>query len=96
MKIVWSRTATDNLATLRAYIAEHDPSAAAGVSVAILEAVTALERFPSMGRPGRLPNTRELVISGFPYIIPYSLDDRTLRIITVLHTSRKWPPTRGT
>ncbi len=46
-----------------------------------------------MGRPGRVPGTRELVISGLPFILPYIEKKGAIYILRVLHTSMKWPDT---
>jgi toxin ParE1/3/4 len=61
---IWSPEAIDDLAALRAYIQQDDPAAAQRVVLRIIENVeTLLPDSPEMGRPGRLPGTRELVIS---------------------------------
>ena len=46
---------------------------------------------PSMGRPGRIAGTRELVVTRFPYILPYRVRGSTIEILRVFHTARKWP-----
>ena len=56
------------------------------------EATHHLTRHPDMGRPGRVPGTRELVLPHFPYIIPYRVKAQRVEILRVFHTSRKWPP----
>ena len=56
-----------------------------------MQATRRLAEFPASGRPGRWPNTRELVVPGTPYILPYCIRDEELWIIAVLHASRKWP-----
>jgi toxin ParE1/3/4 len=94
MTILWSRTAVEDLQQLRSFIAQHDPSAAARTAGAILDAVDNLRRYPGMGRPGRLPGTRELIVAGTPCIVPYTVSDGVVQIITVLHSSRKWPQKR--
>ncbi len=91
MRIVWSPTAVADLVRLRAYIAEHDPAAASRDAGALLEAVEKLRGFPAMGRPGRLPETREKVVPGTPFIIPYRVGEGGLEIIAVMHAARKWP-----
>ena len=91
MNIVWSHTARRDLAALRDYIAEHDPAAARRTAEAILQAAVQLAEFPASGRPGRLPGTRELVLSGLPYILPYTVDDDALVILAVIHGARRWP-----
>jgi len=47
-----------------------------------------LRRFAELGRPGRLPGTRELGIAALPYVIVYEADDQAVTIIAVFHTSR--------
>jgi toxin ParE1/3/4 len=44
-----------------------------------------------IGRPGRIEGTREMVIPGLPYIIPYRVMDDEIQIASVIHTSHKWP-----
>ncbi len=44
-----------------------------------------------IGRPGRRPNTRELIISGTPHIVAYRLKGRETQILRVLHGARRWP-----
>ena len=91
MKLRWSKRALRRLAFIHDYIAKDSPEAAARVAAAIAEAAQQLERFPLSGRTGRLEGTRELVISGLPYILPYRIVDDVIQIASVIHTSRKWP-----
>jgi toxin ParE1/3/4 len=93
MNIVWSPTARADLRHIEAYIAERNPRAAAKVAHAILAAVEDLQRFPGIGRPGRVPDTRELVISNTPYVVPYRVVAQTINIIAVIHGARRWPDT---
>jgi len=46
---------------------------------------------PASGRPGRVIGTRELVIGGLPYVVPYRVRDNDIEILRVLHTSRRFP-----
>ena len=91
MKIVWSRRAVRHLVALREFIAENSEQNAALVAERILSRVELLQTLPDMGRPGRVPGTRELVISDTPYIIPYRVRQDRLELIAVLHGRRKWP-----
>ena len=50
-----------------------------------------LAEHPRIGRPGRVADTRELVISGLPYILPYRVASDRVEIIRVLHSARSWP-----
>jgi toxin ParE1/3/4 len=49
------------------------------------------ESLPEIGRAGRVPGMRELVVSGTPYIAPYRVRDDAVEIIAVLHGARRWP-----
>jgi len=40
---------------------------------------------------GRVPGTRELVVTGTPYIVAYRVRDETVEILRVFHAARKWP-----
>ena len=91
MKVVWSRAAIGDLRAVRAHIAKDDPTAAAKVARRLVEATDVLAEFPGVGRVGRAPHTRELVVNGTPYIVPYRVSASVVQIIAVFHTSRQWP-----
>jgi toxin ParE1/3/4 len=91
MKISWSRRAAEHLAAIRKYIEEDNPEAAQRVALRIIECVRQLTAQPMMGKPGRVRGTRELVISGTPYVAPYRLKRGALEIIAVFHGRQKWP-----
>ena len=44
-----------------------------------------------MGRPGRVLGTRELVVPGTPYIIPYRARGEYLDLLAIFHGHQKWP-----
>lgn len=46
---------------------------------------------PSMGRPGRVPGTRELIVAKTRYIVPYRVRGETVEILRVFHTLRRLP-----
>ena len=80
------------LAALRAYIAQDDPAAAQRVALHIIRNVeTLLPNGPEMGRPGRIPGTRELVIPRTPYIVPYRLVGNIIQVLRDFHGARRWP-----
>ena len=91
MHVKWTRTALANLDEEAAYIAQHNPQAAADMVEKIEKAAQLLTDFPAMGRPGRVSGTRELVVTDTPYIVPYRVRGKTVHILRVFHTSRKWP-----
>lgn len=93
MRVRWLRKALRNLDEEATYIAEDDPAAARVVVERVLNAVAMLAQQPGMGRPGRVPGTRELVVAKTRYIVPYRVRGDAVEILRVFHTSRR-PPQR--
>jgi toxin ParE1/3/4 len=93
MRIRWLRTALRDLESLIDYIAADDPEAAARASDRIREAAERLADFPGMGRMGRVPSTRELVVARTPWIVVYRVAT-SVEILRVIHSSQRWPPRR--
>ena len=92
MNIVWSPEAIQDLISLRAYIAEESPAGARRIVLRILHDVELLlPDNPHIGRPGRVPGTRELVIPRTPYIVPYRVQGESIEILRVYHGARRWP-----
>lgn len=93
MRVRWLLKALRNLDEEAAYIAAEDPAAARLVVGRVLEAVAMLKEQPGLGRPGRVPGTRELVILNSRYVVPYRVRSQAVEILRVFHTSRR-PPRR--
>lgn len=93
MRVRWLRAALRNLEDEANFIAADDPRAAQLVVQRILAAVALLSEQPGMGRPGRVPGTRELVVTRARYLIPYRVRAASVEILRVFHTSRR-PPRR--
>ena len=70
------------------YIAADNHRAAAEVAQRIWDISQMLADQPGMGRPGKVAGTRELVISGLPYILPYIEKAGAVIILQVMHTSQ--------
>lgn len=91
MKIIWAKSAKQDLQSIESYISEDDSFAAYNTIIRIFDKVeTLLIKNPSIGRAGRIMGTRELIITGTPYIVPYIVSERRIEILRVLHNSRKW------
>ena len=90
MTIVWSHLAIAHVEEIREYIARDNPTAAKAVATRIRRAVRRLRDHPRSGRPGRDPGTRELVVSGYPFIVAYKIHDHRVEILAVLHAACKW------
>jgi toxin ParE1/3/4 len=92
MNIAWSREAIDDLARLRSYISENDPSAAQRVALYILHQVeVVLPDNPEFGRTGRVVGTRELVVPKTLFIVPYRVNEQSLEILRIYHVAQRWP-----
>lgn len=91
MQVRWLRRALANLDDEAAYIASEDPEAARLVVGRILAAVEALGSHPAMGRPGRVPGTRELVVCRTRFVIPYRVRGDAVEVLRVFHSSRDLP-----
>ena len=93
MRIRWLKKAIKNLDVEADYIAEENAAAAAEMFVYLKTKVDSLKDFPSTGRPGRVPGTRELVIDRYPFVVPYRIVGDELHVLRVFHTRRKPPKT---
>ncbi|HWK43234.1 MAG TPA: type II toxin-antitoxin system RelE/ParE family toxin [Stellaceae bacterium] len=91
MRIEWLPIAERNRESQLAYIGERDPWAAIDMGDAIEAALRPLTDHPGMGRPGRVTGTRELVISGTPYVIAYRVEPDAVVIVRLLHGAQRWP-----
>src|SRR5262245_26084545 len=92
MRVRWQRGAILDLKQIAAYIREDNPRAAQRVYQIIRKHVSRLSDFPEMAREGRVEGTRELVIPKLPYIAVYRITETEVRILKIMHTSRRWPP----
>lgn len=68
----------------------------------MLSCVANLERFPFMGRRGELEGIREMVLSRWPYVVVYKVEqgdpefEIPVRVVVMLirHAAMQWPPDR--
>ena len=91
IQVRWSPTAESEFNDQIDYIAEQNLSAAFRIRDVVYRHTEMLEETPEMGRPGRRQNTRELVISGTPYVAVYRLRVGYVEIIRFLHGAQRYP-----
>ena len=91
MHLYWSAFALADRQAIFDFIEADNPRAAIAIDERIQTRVMGLARFPEMGRSGRVEGTRELVVSGTPYIAAYRVDGETVRILRILHGAQQWP-----
>ena len=91
MLIQWTQRARRQFLAIIDAALEENPSAAERLYDAITHSVSRLVTFPEIGRRGRVPGTRELVIASQPYIVAYRIRGQIIDILAVLHGAQKWP-----
>ena len=89
MTVHWTPTALRDLESLHAYICNDNPAAGDAAAGRILAGIEALSQHPEMGRIGRIPATRELVLP--PMVVAYRLRRGSLEILAIIHGARRWP-----
>ncbi len=88
MKVRWLKSAFISLVEIREFIAVDNPQAADRVTRRVQNIVARLEQFPLSGRVGMISHTREIVITGLPYIIQYRIVKSEIQILRVYHAKR--------
>jgi toxin ParE1/3/4 len=89
--IEWSPLASQDRRYVFDFIEADRPLAAIDIDRRIVERVEYLKMFPETGGPGRVTGTRELVISGTPYLAAYRLTSSAIVILRTLHGAQQWP-----
>lgn len=91
MKIEWLPTAEYDLDSQIAYIAERNPRAAIQAGDSVEASIARLADFLQGARLGRVVGTRELVVSGTPFVVVYRVEPDAVAILRVLHGAQLWP-----
>jgi toxin ParE1/3/4 len=91
LNLRWTPIAAEDLQSAWEYVAIENEAAAHQLVEHIATAVEQLQQHPTLGRPGRVPGTRELVVVGTPYVVSYREIQREIQVLAVLHGARKWP-----
>ena len=87
MSIKWTRTALQSVDEIAGYIAKDNPTRASSVVLELQDAVSTLQAHPGMGRAGRVPGTRELVLHK-NYIAIYRVRGEDVEILRFHHAAR--------
>ncbi|WP_020180643.1 type II toxin-antitoxin system RelE/ParE family toxin [Methylopila sp. M107] len=92
MSIVRTRRYLNELAAIGDFIAQRNPRAAHRIVNQIdgvAERLLSRNRF--VGRRGDIQGTRELVVTGTPYIVAYRVTETSVELLFVQHGAREWP-----
>jgi toxin ParE1/3/4 len=90
--IEWTEQAIRHLDQAHGYITlSNSEAVAARMTIQIATSVQQLATFPMSGRPGRVPGTRELVISNSLFVVAYSIEKERIVILALYHGAPQWP-----
>jgi toxin ParE1/3/4 len=91
VKVVWLPSARVNLADAINYIAQENAVAALDQLDEIEQQSDKLVDYPQIGRPGRNPGTRELVVIRTPFILIYRVQEHAqqVEILRMLHSAQQ-------
>lgn len=87
MRIKWTKTALRSVDEIAGYIAQDNRTRATSFVLGLQDAVTKLKAHPGMGRAGRVPGTRELVLHK-NYIAIYRARGDDVEILRLHHSTR--------
>jgi addiction module RelE/StbE family toxin len=87
MLIKWTKTALASVDEIAGFIAKDNPTRATSFVLELQAAVTKLQAHPGMGRAGRVPGTRELVLHK-NYIAIYRVRGGDVEILRLHHAAR--------
>jgi toxin ParE1/3/4 len=89
VRISWTSNAHSRLERIHAYYSEIDPRLARRIFRALKASVQRLSQFPTSGRIGEVPHTRELVVPNLPFIIVYRIAKDEIQILRVFHDAQQ-------
>ena len=88
MIIRWTSEARTDRRNQIEWRAERNPRAAASMDAKVEQSVRLLGDFPEIGRPTNVADTRELSVTGTPYIVVHRLTSATVQILRLYHSSQ--------
>ncbi|WP_207212420.1 type II toxin-antitoxin system RelE/ParE family toxin [Sphingobium cupriresistens] len=90
LPLVWLEEALDDLESIIDFIEVQNPSAAERIGRAIRDTAAQLPYHPYMHRSGRVPGTREALVTP-NYLIVYRIDIDSIDILAIRHTRQQYP-----
>jgi toxin ParE1/3/4 len=90
MRLRWTSAAANDLENISNYLHQKHPQVAQPTVRRLYAEIRELSRFPSRGRPGREPGTRELILTDRPYVVIFRAGDQLVEILRIYHGSQNW------
>ena len=88
MALRWTKTALRSLDEIASFIAQDDPQRALSFVRDLRDKTERLAQFPGLGRAGRVPGTRELVLHA-NYLAIYRTSGEQVDILRIHHVARR-------
>lgn len=88
MRIRWTPPAATDLQSISDYLEDHHPHYRQPTMRKLYKRIRALKDAPYLGRPGRIEGTREIMFSPMPYLAVYRVEEQTIEIWRIYHTSQ--------
>lgn len=89
LPLIWLDEALDDLESIIDFIEAHNPTAAQRLGSAVRDTAERLPAHPYMYRTGRVPGTREALITP-SYVLVYRVAE-AIEVLAVLHTRQQYP-----
>ncbi|MEY4022394.1 MAG: hypothetical protein RI960_1406 [Pseudomonadota bacterium] len=90
MRVFWTAEAIQDRLDIWDYIAQDNQVAASKMDDLFSTAATWLSDYSKLGKLGKIQGTREL-IPHENYRLVYEINNETVWILALIHTSRQWP-----
>jgi toxin ParE1/3/4 len=91
LKARWTMPAANQLEGIFDYISDDNPAAAERIVRRIHDSISRAARMPKAGRTGRAAGTREIAVSGTPYLVAYLILEDSMHVLAILHGAQRWP-----
>lgn len=92
MKVVWTRSALDDLNRARAYVEATSPGSDGEIVQRIRKTVQLIGIDPLNGsRNWRVDGTRETAVASTLFVLIHRMRGASVELLGILHRSRLWP-----
>jgi toxin ParE1/3/4 len=91
VRIRWTPAAAADLANISDYLNVHHPQYEISTVERLYQGIRSLRHKPFRGRPGRAPDTRELLFPPLPYLAVYRVRQDVVEVLRIYHAAQNRP-----
>lgn len=91
VQVLRTESAESDLDAIASYYGDMNSVAALHLLDRIAEVETTLSDYPYIGHVGRVADTREVVVTGTPFVLIYTLRADLLIVLRIVHGRQQWP-----